>query len=318
MNLKNTLKGLLSFSKKERIGFVILLAAIFIVAVVPFISSRSSPGEPQQADSGWVAAAAQLPAAPVEKNLPDKDVSASNYQTDRTENNYQRPAAILFSFDPNTLDAAGFKKLGLRGKTINTILNYRNKGGQFRKPDDLKKIYGLRTDEFERLKPYIRIAQRNYFSASAVPKPEATPSYPRERPQYKPRIIDINAADIAAFESLYGIGNKLASRIVNFRTKLGGFHSIAQVGETYGVPDSTFQRIKNQLKVNDGSVKKINLNTANYDELNAHPYINRKTAYLILKQRKEKGNFTSIEEVRDICSQTTDVFEKMAPYLSAE
>ena len=62
-------------------------------------------------------------------------------------------------------------------------------------------------------------------------------------------IIDVNTADTSAFISLPGIGSKLAARIVTFREKLGGFYSVEQIGETYGLPDSTFQKIKQWLKL---------------------------------------------------------------------
>jgi DNA uptake protein ComE-like DNA-binding protein len=62
-------------------------------------------------------------------------------------------------------------------------------------------------------------------------------------------IIDINSADTTSFIALPGIGSKLAARIINFRDKLGGFYSVAQVGETFGLPDSTFQKIKQYLKL---------------------------------------------------------------------
>ena len=61
-------------------------------------------------------------------------------------------------------------------------------------------------------------------------------------------MVNINTADTSAFIALPGIGNKLALRIVNFRDKLGGFYSIDQIGETYGLPDSVFRKIKPILK----------------------------------------------------------------------
>jgi competence protein ComEA len=60
----------------------------------------------------------------------------------------------------------------------------------------------------------------------------------------KPIPIDINTADTAAFISLPGIGSKLANRIISFRTKLGGFNSIEQIKEVYGLRDSVFQIIQ--------------------------------------------------------------------------
>ena len=69
-------------------------------------------------------------------------------------------------------------------------------------------------------------------------------------------IIDVNTADTTAFISLPGIGSKLAARIITFREKLSGFYSVEQIGETYGLPDSTFQKIKQYLKLDNASVKK--------------------------------------------------------------
>ncbi len=104
-------------------------------------------------------------------------------------------------------------------------------------------MYSLKPADFERLQPYVQI--------EAPP-----PFYNTERPPVKyvkapPVVIDVNQADTTAFIALPGIGSKLASRIVNFRNKLGGFYSVEQVGETFGLPDSTFQLIKPRLQCAD-------------------------------------------------------------------
>ncbi|HMR84099.1 MAG TPA: helix-hairpin-helix domain-containing protein [Niabella sp.] len=325
MTLKHSLKKLFTFSKKERIAFMILLPAIMIVAALPFVIPDHKSPEVTGTDTAWMAAANDLL-----QKLPDNnDFSAAkegnntaSYQPGQIENNHRsRPDGVLFTFDPNTLGAEGFAKLGLRNRTIKTLLNYRTKGGKFRKPEDLAKIYGLRPDEFERLKPYISIPESNqhkhYAGINASASPAPLPVTP-EKPGYIPKMIEINSADIAAFESLYGIGNKLAARIVNFRDKLGGFYAIHQVGETFGVPDSTFQRIKSRLQVNKDLIRKMNINKASYNELNMHPYINNKTAFNIVKHRKEKGNFSNIDEIKTMAAATGDSYEKVSPYIMIE
>jgi competence ComEA-like helix-hairpin-helix protein len=110
-------------------------------------------------------------------------------------------------------------------------------------------------------------------------------------------IIDVNNADTTAFISLPGIGSKLAARIITFREKLGGFYSVEQIGETYGLPDSTFQKIKQWLKLDNLSVKKININTATVDEMKAHPYIKYGLANPIVAYRNEHGAFSKIEDI---------------------
>lgn len=331
MSLKHTLKESLTFSKKERIGIIFLLPVILIIAFLPFFQTQPGEAKLTSTDSVWLATAHNLQEKKIsESSDPPDDPSAAvttSFPIDKTEGGYDSPVkGVLFNFDPNTLDAEGFKKLGLRDKTIRTLINYRNKGGKFRKPDDLAKVYGLRQEEFQRLKPYITITNGTARGDDYHPNPNNnsknkdqwgyTPSEPK--PRYTLKTIEINTADIAGFESLYGIGNKLATKIINFRDKLGGFYSIDQVGETYGIPDSTFQKIKAQLKVDGQSIKKININTASYAELNNHPYISAKLAFQVLKQRKEKGNFTSIEAVKELATQTADDYDKFSRYITVD
>jgi len=87
-------------------------------------------------------------------------------------------AIHYFKFDPNELDAAGWKQLGIRDRTIQTILNYRSKGGRFRKPEDLRKIWGMLPADADRLIPYCSIEKQNYptkiFPAITTKSPHQT------------------------------------------------------------------------------------------------------------------------------------------------
>jgi competence ComEA-like helix-hairpin-helix protein len=248
--------------------------------------------------------------------------NAYAYQYDKRKNSYNENDIIkgeLFYFDPNTISEFEWKILGLKEKTIKTIENYRNKGGHFYKPEDLQRIYGLHDDEYERLKPYIKIESKapktNEESVSSRLKEETQPS---KTYTIRYSIIDINNADTTAFISLPGIGSKLAARIVTFREKLGGFYSVEQIGETYGLPDSTFQKIKQWLKLDNASVKKININTATVDELNAHPYIKFSIANPIIAYRNEHGSFSKIEDIKKVMAVTEEIYKKIAPYLSLQ
>ncbi|MEJ7684007.1 MAG: helix-hairpin-helix domain-containing protein [Segetibacter sp.] len=125
----------------------------------------------------------------------------------------------------------------------------------------------------------------------------------------------MNTADTSALISLPGIGSKLAARIVNFREKLGGFSSVNQLGETYGIPDSTFQKIKPQLQCNHPALKTININTADINVLRAHPYLRWNIANAIINYRQQHGNYKSVEDIRKIDLITDDLYNKIAPYL---
>lgn len=313
----------LNFTRKERIGILIVAVFILIIYFLPTVLPSSVSSNPSQPDTAWIAAV---------KKLEIKDSSFSNdeykndddgnsyaYQYDRKKSNSYENNVIkgeLFNFDPNTTSSADWKRLGLRDKTIQTIQNYLSKGGHFYKPEDLQKVYGLYKNEYERLLPYVKIEPKTLISneqfASSKPKDET----PTKTYVAKYSVIDINSADTSAFISLPGIGSKLASRIITFRDKLGGFYSIDQIGETYGLPDSTFQKIKQYLKLDNSSVKKININTATVDELKAHPYIKFSLANPIIAYRNEHGEFSKIEDIKKVMAVTDEIYKKIAPYLT--
>ena len=306
-------KNFFTFTKKDRNSILLLLLAIvtiFIVAkyVFPLIVSEKKIEE-----SAISAAADSL-------QTMQKD-DGKNYRNDNTEDDYQAYSnknnntafkGTMFYFDPNTLDAAGWQKLGIKDKTISSMQKYIAKGGRFRTPEDLRKVWGLRDDEKERLIPYVRITAQ----AQSAYSNNYTPY--EKQPYIKKDIetVDINVGDSAAFDALPGIGGGFSRRIINFRNRLGGFYKVDQVAETFGLPDSVFQKIKPLLKLSDNAVKKMNLNTANEEELKAHPYIRWQLAKLITAYKKQHGDFTSLEDLKKIMVIDTETYNKISPYLT--
>jgi competence ComEA-like helix-hairpin-helix protein len=278
-------KDYFSFSKKERRGIVTLLALIGISVAIPeFLPDKDK--EVVQALEEW----REIVADSVKRRpVPQKE--------------RHRQPVVLFPFDPNTLDSAGWLKLGVHPRSIHTIRKYVNKGGRFRKPEDLERIYGFR--DYDRLHSYIKIVIEEKYVA-------------RERPaKPTPSIIDVNTADTAAFIALPGIGAKLAQRIITFREKLGGFYSIEQIKETYGLQDSTFQLIKPLLSCIPNT-KKININTADVTILKQHPYIKWPIANAIIQYRNQHGPFSSLQDLQKIVLLNDTLYAKIIGYISLE
>ncbi len=323
MKWKVIVTDYLTFTRKERIGIITVLLITAMVIFLPSVFPDQNGYGIETTDTTWMAAVKKLEqkGSGNEKNNPDEnDGNATAYQFDQPKNYYynNKPATKLFYFDPNTISKDEWLQLGLRDKTIQTIQNYLGKAGRFKKAEDLKRVYGLHKDEYERLAPYVKIkeaqAENNSISFSENKKQEDN------KPDFKKSLrynsIDINTADTSAFISLPGIGSKLATRIVNFRDRLGGFYSISQVGETYGLPDSTFQKIKGYLKLETSTVKKININTATVDELKVHPYIKWNLVNPIVAYRIQHGPFAKVEDIKKLMLVTDEVYNKIAPYLS--
>lgn len=313
---RNVVKEYFTFSAKERNGLIIM----FLTSVVIFLFSRYFPVKKDAVGKD----AFQQELAHLKINL-DSSHSNRSYQHDESFADYSQPKpnepandfkGKLFYFDPNTLDASGWKKLGVQEKTIRTIQKFLASGYQFRKPDDIRKIYGLSKENAERLIPYIHIAPRESSANASYANNENTTSASNGITEIKrTKSIDINAADTSEFISLPGIGSKLATRIVNFREKLGGFSSVAQLGETYGIPDSTFQKIKPRLLCLQPALKTININTADINELRAHPYLRWNIANAIINYRQQHGNYKAVEDIKKIDIITDELYNKIAPYL---
>lgn len=260
-----------------------------------------------------------LPKSDYERLLPyiqiesaDKEVFAARLASQEVE---------LFAFDPNTASERDFLRLGLPKRVAKSVLNYRAKGGFFRKKEDFKKIYTLSEEDYARLEPYIAFGA---VVSTETPPPAAYSSggsgikTPASNFSAKGP-LDINRASMEDWQRLPGIGEKRARQMVNFRESLGGFLSVEQVGEMRGLPDSVFQGIRQMLEINPSEVRKINLNAASVEDLDKHPYISAKQAKLIVSYREQHGAYSSVGDLAKIVVFSDKKWlEKVRPYLDVK
>jgi competence protein ComEA helix-hairpin-helix repeat region len=59
--------------------------------------------------------------------------------------------------------------------------------------------------------------------------------------------ININAADAKILDTLPGIGPSLAKRIVEYREKQGGFHTIEDLKKVSGITEAKFVKVKERI-----------------------------------------------------------------------
>lgn len=158
--LNKIVKDYLSFTKKERIAVIMLIVVIIGVFLLPSLIPAKKDNTNDAAAKQFFRELAQLKSSkPDSAELaPGNDEGAAfSYNEQEKTSHYALEKKELFYFDPNTISPVAWKKLGLRNKTIKTIQNYISKGGRFRHPKDIGKIYGMRKEEVERLLPYVHI-----------------------------------------------------------------------------------------------------------------------------------------------------------------
>lgn len=225
--------------------------------------------------------------------------------------------AQAFQFDPNIATEGELMRLGLPERTVKSILNYRSKGGMFRKKEDLAKIYTLSETDYQRLEPYINILFSGGDTLRAVAFAGGGGFMPQKAPPKSP--VDLNGADVEDLVKLPLVGEKRASQIISFRDKLGGFLFPDQLAEMYNLPDSVFQRIRPYITASSAGVRKININTATLAELDAHPYISHKQAELITAYREQHGAFAKPDDVLNIKAFTDKAWwDKVGAYFRVE
>lgn len=207
-------------------------------------------------------------------------------------------------FDPNTLSREGFVKFGLEGRIADRIARYREKGGRFRRKEDVAKIFGMDSLWYARAKVWMKIP-----SAESPAKARAVQTQ---------RVVraDINLADTTQLQDVYGIGPTLARRIITFRDRLGGFVSMDQLREVYGLDSTVVTRVKRQFEVKmNFEPRRLNANTVTLEELDRHPYISRRQAQAIFAYRAQHAPIDSLGQLAGIPLLDDTWRKKMKPYL---
>ncbi len=232
--MKDKLRDLFTFSSGERKGIISLVFVLIVICGVNMILILHHPVPVQSKYPDWMKDTGSFEEA-------DNNVYSDNDSFTEPFPAYAADAEQKPIIDPNTASLEDLILTGFSLRIARTIINYREKGGRFRTPDDLKKIYGLTPEIFQSVEPYIKI---NDLTSKPIPITEL------------PATININTADSVLFEKLPGIGPVLARRIIRYRTLLGGYYSPEQIREVYGITDSLFLRIRERLEADTAHINK--------------------------------------------------------------
>ncbi|QRR04181.1 helix-hairpin-helix domain-containing protein [Dyadobacter sandarakinus] len=313
---KNTLHVLQDFfglSRKEARGAMVLMILCFLILWSPFVFRR------------WV-----LPAFPVQPSAAEfrmLDSIARALATRSTVPGSKSGAYVagdlapprkLFAFDPNKASPEQLTALGIPPFLVKRMDRFRQKGGHFYRKEQLLKIYDFPPDLYKRLESYITLSPVQKTDAPASPFHKTSETGRRATWQERkvPAAFDINTADTTRLTRLKGIGSKLSARIVKFRDALGGFHSVAQFREIYGLDSAVVQELVRFGKI-ETPVKLLNINTATVEQLAAHPYLrNRRLAGIIVSYRTQHGPFQHAADLAKVKVLDQETLRKMEPYLT--
>jgi DNA uptake protein ComE-like DNA-binding protein len=128
-------------------------------------------------------------------------------------------------------------------------------------------------------------------------------------------LININTCDSASLDALPGIGPVLSVRIIKYRNLLGGYASVEQLKEVYGLSEETFNLISARVYTDTLAIRKIKINSADYKELIRLPFFEKAEVTAILKYRKLKGKINGIDDLINNKLILAEKAGKIRPYL---
>ncbi|MDR1337324.1 MAG: helix-hairpin-helix domain-containing protein [Tannerella sp.] len=145
----------------------------------------------------------------------------------------------------------------------------------------------------------------------------------RNRPRYTEKFepgttLEINTADTAALKKVPGIGSAFAARIVKYRNLLGGYHTVTQLREVYGIDEDRYAALSPWFTVEASHVRKLSVNSLPMDSLRKHPYISYRQARAIERLRRQKKQLSGWENLQLLEEFTEDDQRRILPYLSFE
>lgn len=261
---------------------------ITAVIAVPYVYQRFHKYEPVNFQKFNVALA-QLKKAGVTGNSAINEDKENDLST----------LSTLFAFNPNNLPANQWQKLGLTARQIKGIKNYEAKRGKFYSKADVKKMYTITPQDYKRLQPYINLPEEEEVNKAAKPL----------------IIVELNTADSATLTSLNGIGPAFARRIVQYRTRLGGFHNKHQLQEIVGMDNMRYQDVQGQFTIDKRKVKRFNVNQIEFEDIKDFPYLNFKQMNAIIQYRKQHGNYELFSELGNIAILDKTDLKKIKPYV---
>ena len=130
---------------------------------------------------------------------------------------------------------------------------------------------------------------------------------------------NINSATAKDFQTIKGVNEYLAERIIKYRNMLNGFSILNQLKEVWKLEPNIAENILAVFKIVEKPViKKINVNTATFKQVLSNPYIDYELCKKIFELRDEVAEIQSIEELKKITGFPLDKYERIILYLEAK
>lgn len=271
----NTIKDYFKFTREQRTGIVILFGMIVILELVYFFVDFNV----------------------VEKEYPDKQKWLSiQSQIDAEKQASHNNMPKMYPFNPNFISDYKGYKLGMSVQEIDRLLAFRKNNKFVNSANEFQNVTKVSDSLLNAIAPFFKFPDWvNHKKEFKGYKNSSNTVFTKKG---KIVLIDINQATKEDLIKIYGIGEAISIRILTQKEKLGGFVSMEQLNDVWGLSPDLIADLNTHfaiLKLPD--LYKIDVNNASLKELSQFFYFKYDLARQIVKYRSMNGNFENIEDL---------------------
>lgn len=222
----------------------------------------------------------------------------------------------IYPFNPNFItDYRGYT-LGMSNEEIDRLLKYRAQDKWINSAKQFQNVTQVSDSILAEISPYFKFPD---WVTNPKPKYNTVSNFNSKEKTYAQK-IDLNKATNSQLQKVFGIGEKLAERIIKYRdNNQGGFIGDAQLHDVYGLNDEVIERILKDFTVKTPrAIQKISLNKATREQLVTIKYIDYEIAYNIIEDRTLRDGFTSLDELTKVKDFPVNKFEIIKLYLTLD
>ena len=287
------IKSYFKFSQGQRTGIFLLFGIIVVLQLVYFFVDVSALSNDSTEKEKWLSLQSQIDSMKQQKH---------NY------------IPKIYPFNPNFISDYKGYKLGMSLLEIDRLLAFRKGNKYVNSPKEFQDVTKVSDSLLNAISPYFKFPDwvnnkkefKDYkkYPNSAFVKKEKTV------------IIDINKATQEDLIKIYGIGEAISLRILKLKESLGGFVSMEQMNDVWGLSPEVIENLNSHFKVSElPKLKKIDINNASIKELSQFPYFNYQLAKQIVTFRSMNGDFKNVNDLTKIKGLSIDKANIIALYL---
>ena len=282
-----TFKSYFQYSKSQRSGIFLLVLLCVICQFTFFYLDPSSENGEDLEKQKWIGLQSKVDSLKLEKQ---------NY------------IPKIYPFNPNFINDYKGSKLGMSVAEIDRLLNFRKTNQYVNSAIEFQKVTQVSDSLLNAISPYFKFPDW-------VNKVKTNKFKPFEKRTEKIVLKDINLAAKEDLIKIYGIGPALSDRILKLKELLGGFVSMKQMEDVWGLSPEVIENLNNYFVVTTlPKIKKIDVNNASIKELMQLPYFKYALAKAIVTYRSMNGDL-KIEDLSNIKGFPVDKLKIIALYL---